>query len=105
MATLVDQNYKNYDKLSRYSYLPYFYNKNTNKYNFVTGAWLDNTTPYQNYVIQKNDTLDTLSLRAYGSPLYYWIIASFNRINDPFQELKEGIVIKIPSKSTIVFED
>ena len=105
MGKLVDKSYKNYDKLSRYSNIPYWYNLNTQKYTYGTVSWLSDDTSYENYIIQQGDTLDTLSLRAYGSPIYYWIIASFNRIRDPFEQLKVGEKIKIPTKSVIHFEE
>ena len=105
MEKLIDKNYKTYKKLSRYAYVPYYYNVETDKYTYGTCSWLSDKTVYQNYTVQPNDTLDTLSLRAYGSPIYYWIIASFNHIIDPFQPLKVGSVIKIPSRTSIVFEE
>lgn len=105
MNKLTNKSYKDYKKLSRYQNFPYYYNNITKKYQYGTVSWLTESTPHQNYIVQKNDTLDLLSLRAYGTPIYYWIIASFNRIVDPFKPLVPGTTIKIPTKSTIEFED
>ena len=105
MEKLIDKSYKNYDKLSRYDTVPYYFNIDTHKYTYGTSSWLSTDTPYQNYTVEQGDTLDTISLRAYGSPLYYWLIASFNRMTDSLEELKVGSIIKIPTKSTIRFEE
>lgn len=105
MEKLINKSYKKYDIFSRYELVPYYYNTYTKKYTYGSSSWLDDTTVYQNYKIEANDTLDSLSLRAYGTPIYYWIIASFNRILDPFEPLEVGSIIKIPSKTSIVFEE
>lgn len=105
MPKLINKSYKDYNKLSRYQNFPYYYNTITKKYQYGTITWLNKDTPFQYYIVQKNDTLDLISLRAYGTPIYYWIIASFNRIVDPFKSLKPGTKLKIPTKSTIEFED
>lgn len=105
MDKFIDKQYKDYEKLSRYSVVPYFYNVDTKKYTYGTCSWLSEETPYQNYTVEMDDTLDSISLRAYGSPIYYWIIASFNRMTDCLQPLTVGDIIKIPSKSAIQFEE
>ena len=51
------------------------------------------------------DTWDNLSLLYYGNPTYYWVICSFNRVQDPFKELVVGEKIKIPTISVIKFLD
>ena len=51
------------------------------------------------------DTLDSLALKYYGRPDLFWIIADFNRIQDPFIKLVDYFsIIKIPSLSTLSFE-
>ena len=105
MEKLIEKTYRNYDILSRYENVPYYYNTYTNKYTYGSSTWLNDDTVYQNYIVEANDTLDVLSLRAYGSPIYYWIIASFNRILDPFEPLEVGSTIKIPTITSISFEE
>ena len=54
--------------------------------------------------IKQGDTLESLSAEYYGRPDYYWVIADFNRMPDPFVELfgsKETLLI--PSLATISF--
>ena len=69
----------------------------------ITG-WLDNTTPYIEHTVKEFDTLDSLALYYYGNPVYYWIIADYNRIQDPFENLDAGLILKIPTFSSISFD-
>ena len=71
---------------------------------YGTTSYLKEDTPHQNYIVKRNDTWDLLALENYNSPIYYWILLDFNRVQDPFEELKEGQQIKIPTLSTIEFE-
>ena len=100
---LKDKTYKAYDKLSRYNNFPYYYHPIDNKYIYGTTAYLKDTTPYVVHIVKKNDTLDSLALFYYNNPTYYWIIADFNRIIDPYEPLTVGTQIKIPSFSNIEF--
>lgn len=102
---LTNKEYKEYTRISRYSLFPTFYNRIDQKYLYGLTAQLkkDNTTFVTHKVI-KGDTLDSLSLYYYNSPLYFWIIASFNDILDPYEDLKEGIVLKIPTFNNIKFD-
>jgi len=104
MDVLTDKVYKSYTKLSRYSPFPYYYHKLDDKYIYGTTAYLKDTTTYTTYKVSKGDTFDTLALEFYNNPTLYWVICSFNHIQDPFSELKEGQLIKIPSISTLEFD-
>ena len=105
MDVLVNKQYKSYDKFSRYAPLPYYYNIVDNKYVYGTYHQLRDDTNYQLYVTQKNDTYDSISLKFYNNPTYYWVIADFNRIEDPFISPTEGTQLKIPAFSNLTFED
>lgn len=104
MNVLTDKSYKEYVNLSRYSLFPYYYHKLDDKYVYGKTAYLKDTTVYSTYVVQKNDTFDTIALEFYNNPSLYWVICSFNHIQDPFTTLKEGQTLKIPSISTIEFD-
>jgi len=104
MSVLVNENYKSYDSLSRYQTFPFWYNTLDNKYIMGVTAQLKDDTLYSIHVAVKGDTWDSLSLHYYGNPTWYWIICDFNRVQDPFTEIKEGEHIKIPSFSNIQFE-
>lgn len=104
MEILTDKTYRDYAKLSRYSPFPYYYHTVDDKYIYGTTAYLKDTTSYRMHTVQRGDTFDSLALDYYNNPTLYWIICSFNRIQDPFSSLVEGTQIKIPSISTIEFD-
>lgn len=99
---------KSYDtesnSLSRYTPFPYYYHTKDDKYVSGVTSYLKNTTVYTSYEVQRGDTFDSIALEFYNNPTLYWIICSFNRIQDPFTELVEGQVLKIPSISNIEFD-
>lgn len=104
MNVLKDKSYLNYAKLSRYSQFPYYYNTLDDKYICSTTSYLDNTTRYTLYQVRPGDTYDNLALALYGNPTYYWIICSYNHVQDPFEKPEEGSYIKLPVISDIEFE-
>jgi len=103
MDVLTNKQYKSYDRISRYTRFPTFYNKVDNKYMYGTTAHLKDTTPFTLHKVRRGETPDTLALKYYNNPTYYWVILDFNRMQDPFAELKVGMYIKIPTLSTIQF--
>lgn len=105
MDVLKNKSYRQHNRLSRYSSFPNYFNTLDGKYIGGTTAYLKDTTSYSVRKIHKNDTYDSLALYYYNNPTYYWIICSFNHIQDPFTEPKEGTYIKIPAISTIEFEE
>ena len=104
MDVLSKKSYKSYDKLSRYAPFPYYYHKIDGKYIYGTTSYLKDSTPYSLYTVQQGDTFDTLALEFYNNPTLYWIICSFNHIQDPFKKLAPGTKLKIPSISAIEFD-
>lgn len=101
MGVLKNKSFKSYDRLSRYVALPYYYHSKDNKYTYGTTRHLKTDTYYVLHMVQRGDTFDSLALEYYNNPTYYWIIMDFNRIQDPFTELEEGVYIKIPSISKL----
>lgn len=104
MQYLVNKDYKKYDKISRYSNFPFYYHLEDNKYIYGITSWLSDDTPYTLHKVAYKDTLDKLALYYYGSPTKYWVIADFNRIDDPFKELEPDTFIKVPTLTMIEFE-
>lgn len=96
--------YTESNSLSRYAPFPYYYHTKDDKYVGGVTSYLKNTTVYTSYEVQRGDTFDSIALEFYNNPTLYWIICSFNRIQDPFTELEEGQVLKIPSISNIEFD-
>ena len=54
------------------------------------------TENFKTIEVENDITLDELSYRYYGTPLYYWVIGEANSIEDPFLKIKKGKNIKIP---------
>ena len=105
MEVLTQKQYKDYDRISRYSIFPYYYNSVDKKYIYGLTAQLDNeNTSFVSHVVQIGDTLDTLALYYYNNPTFFWIIADFNRIQDPYETLKVGTRLRIPTFNNIRFD-
>lgn len=104
MDVLKDKQYRNYSYLSRYSSFPFYYNTEDKKYIYGTTSQLNRDITYILYKVKANDTLDSIALDYYNNPTFFWIIADFNQIQDPFIQLIEGTEIKIPTLSEISFE-
>jgi len=51
------------------------------------------------YVVEKKfeGRLDLITAVYLSEPRYWWIVAQYNNILDPYTEVKEGVVIYIPS--------
>ena len=104
MNVLKNEKYLQYERISRYSQFPYYYNTLDNKYICSTTAYLDDSTTYNFYTVKDGDTYDSIALEMYGNPTYYWLICSFNRIQNPFDLPERGSQIKIPVLTDIEFE-
>ena len=104
MDTLKNKTYANFDYLNRYSSIPYYYDTLQNKQIYGIGTNLKNNTEYVTHKLKNNDTLNSLALKYYNDPTFWWIIAAFNDIQDPFRPLRDKYeTIKIPSISSIEF--
>jgi len=105
MNILTEKQYKSYDRVSRYSVFPYYYNRLDNKYVYgVTSHLITEGKNFVTHIVEPGDTLDTLSLYYYNNPTYYWIIADFNKIQDPYEKLEVGAHLKVPTFSHIEFD-
>lgn len=104
MNVLTNKAYKDSTVMSRYTSFPYYYHSKDNKYVSGVTAYLKDTTVYTLYEVKRGDTLDSLALDFYNNPTLYWVICSFNRIQDPFSKLTVGQKLKIPSLSNIEFD-
>jgi len=105
MDILTDKTYKSYDYMSRYSGFPYYFNTEDDKYVYGTTANLQEDISYTLYEVKPLDTYDSISLDFYNTPLYFWVICDFNRIQDPLEIPIPGTRLKVPSITTLKFED
>lgn len=103
MEVLSDKSFRSYDYVSRYQNFPYFYHSLDNRYISGTTAQIVDGIGYSLHVVKKNDTLDSIALDYYNSPTLFWVICDFNKIQDPFMKLKEGMHIKVPVLSSVIF--
>ena len=102
---LIDKQTKTYMYFSRYQNTDIYYDTSDQKYIMGTTRWLSDDTPYLRYTVSRGDTLDTIALDMYNNPTYWWVIADFNRITDPFAKLVEGSTIDVPIFSNIEFSN
>lgn len=94
---------KSYSYMSRYSSVPVMGDSANGKQYHGTVKWINPELSYNIYKCGVHDTLEKIALNLYGNPQYWWIIADFNRIIDPFAELEEGRELKIISMSDVEF--
>ncbi len=106
MEKLINKRYNNFDYTSRYTGVPYYYDTEAQSDVYGIGEQMSNKTAFVSHKVKPEDTLDSLALTYYNNPTYWWAIAQFNRILDPFTQLsKKFSVIKIPSIASIDFSN
>ena len=104
MDTLKNKNYASFDYLSRYTDTPYYYDTLKDKQIFGIGTNMKTNTEFVTHKVKNNDTLHNLSLKYYNNPTFWWVIAYFNDIQDPFKQLSDKYTtLKIPSIASIEF--
>lgn len=104
MDTLKNKTYANFDYLSRYTNTPYYYDTLRDRHVYGIGTNIKTTTEFVTHIVRSNDTLSSLALKYYNNPTFWWVIAYFNDIQDPFKPLKNKYVtLKIPNISSIEF--
>ena len=104
MDTLKSKMYANFDYLSRYTNTPYYYDTLKDRQVYGIGTNLKTSSEFVTHIVKSNDTLNSLSLKYYNNPPFWWVIAMFNDIQDPFKPLRDKFeTIKIPSISSIEF--
>ena len=105
MDVLTDRAKKSYPYISRYSPFPFFYHTVDDKYIYGITSQLSDDTAYVLHYVTEEDTLDSLAEKYYGRPDLFWIIADFNKIQDPFIKIfGKYKTLKIPSLSNITFK-
>ena len=106
MEKLTKKKYSQFDYTCRYTGVPYYFDSEKSREVMGIGEQLSTDSPFVSHKVTPEDTLDSLALTYYNNPTYWWIIAYFNRISDPFISLiSKYSIIKIPSISSIKFEN
>lgn len=105
MDLLKNKQKKTYDYISRYGSFPYYYHTIDQKFIYGLSSQLNTNTTFVLHNVTQQDSLDSLSYKYYGRPDLYWIIADFNRIQDPYVNLWNRYkTLKIPSISNIEYK-
>ena len=67
----------------------------------------NNESIFDYYTVQDDDWLDNISNFHYRTPFLWWVVALFNGITNPYEELEEGKVLRILKYSQIytIFDD
>lgn len=105
MNILSNKNYKEYNRLSRYSSSANYYNEIDKKYQEELPKPMDKNSKYSLYIADGNESFDFISLKFYNNPTYYWIICDFNNISNPYLIPSRGTKLRIPVISDIQFQN
>ena len=104
MDTLKNKTYVSFDYISRYANVPYYYDTLTGREVFGIGTNLKTTAEFVTHKVRSNDTLNSLALKYYNNPTFWWVIAYYNNIQDPFKPLRNKYdTLRIPNISSIEF--
>ena len=104
MDTLKNKVYTSYDYLSRYTSVPNYYDTLADRDVTGIGSNMFKVANPLSHKVKPTDTLDSLALRYYNNPTYWWIIAYYNDIQDCFIKLSDYYsVLQIPNISEIQF--
>lgn len=106
MDILKNKQYAKYDYNCRYTGVPYYFNTIDKREIYGLSTNIKKDTAWVAHKVSQKDTLDTLALNYYNNPSLWWVIAYFNDIQDPFEQLLNHFtIIKIPSISSIEFNN
>lgn len=106
MEKLTNKRFNTFDYTCRYTTVPYFYDTEAQSDVYGIGTQMSAQTAFVSHKVKSEDTLDSLALTYYNNPTYWWVIAYFNRIIDPFKPLLPRFsTIKIPAISSIGFKN
>lgn len=56
------------------------------------------------YTSQTGDSFHSLAHRLYGDVRLWWVIAEFNDVEDPFNDLVPGTTLRLPSRARLHME-
>ena len=105
MDCLINKQYKDYNRLSRYGSFPYYYNTIDEKYVTGTPSALSKNIKYSLYKVKDGESFDLIALKFYNNPTYYWAICNFNNIINPLVNPNPGMYLKIPLLSDLTFSN
>lgn len=105
MNILKDKTYRQFNRTSRYSSIPVYYNTMDDKYQVGITKLIDKDGEYYLYTPQPGETFDDIAFKYYGAPDLYWAIADRNNCTDAFIEVcRHYLKVKVPAKTSIKFK-
>ena len=105
MDIIKDKTYKDYNYISRYAPFPYYYNETDKKYMQGMTFQLSSDSTFILHEVETGETLDSIALDNYSNSTYFWVIADFNNIIDPYKKLEPGTMLKLPTLASIKFKN
>ena len=104
MDTLRNKRFESATYICRYTTVPYYYDTLGERDVYGIGTNMKKNSAFVSHKVKAGDTLDSLALKYYNNPTYWWVIAYFNDIEDAFRPLIDQFeVIQIPSIASIEF--
>lgn len=106
MDTLKNKRYMQYGYLCRYTGTPFYYDTLKEKESAGIAQDVSKDAPSFTHKVKVGENLDSLALKYYNNPTYWWVIASFNGIQDAFIDnlQDEYPILQIPNIGAITFE-
>jgi len=56
---------------------------------------------YKNHTVKEGETLHNIAYQYYKNIKLWWVIAEANHIQNPFDAMTAGLVLKVPNDNTI----
>ena len=106
MDTLRNKRFETYNYTCRYTTVPYYFDMLEQRDIYGIGSNMKKNIAFVSHKVKPTDTLDSLALKYYNNPTFWWIIAYFNDIQDAFRPLIDQFeIIQIPAIASIEFGD
>lgn len=61
----------------------------------VSPSVLTNSFMFEFYTVDSSDFIDNIAAKFYGTSSLWWVVAAFNEITNPYEELLDGMTLKI----------
>lgn len=106
MDTLKNKRYLKYGYLCRYTGTPFYYDTVNERECAGIAQDVSKDAPSFTHIVKRGESLDSLALKYYNNPTYWWVIAAFNNIQDALIENLEKAypVLQIPNIGSVTFE-
>jgi len=73
-----------------------------NIWNFIRTAQYNSVNFFDEYIVTDYDRWDSISNRFYQTPHFWWMLANYNKVKDPFSELVPGTTLRVIKKEVLI---